>query len=137
VSLVLFRNVGPRAELSVGTAALVLGVATTLGGFLARSAVLVYLGSAIAGLGFGPLFAGAFRALTALAPPDGRAALIAAIYTVSYTGFGVPAIAAGLAVTEGVGLRQAANAYGIVVIVLALATAVATTRRGRPDAAPA
>jgi MFS family permease len=137
VSLVLFRNVGPRAELGVGTAALVLGVAITLGGFLARSGVLVYAGSAVAGLGFGPLFAGAFRSLTALAPPSSRAALIAAIYTISYTGFGVPAIAAGLAVTEGVGLREAANAYGVVVIVLALCTAVATTRRRPPDVAPA
>jgi hypothetical protein len=87
----------------------------------------------IAGLGFGPAFTGAFRSIAALAPPNARAALLAALYVVIYLSFSLPAIAAGIAVSL-VGVRPTLYGYGAVVIVLAGATTVALGRQTRSAA---
>jgi hypothetical protein len=55
--------------------------------------------------------------LSALAPADERAGLIATIYTVSYLAFGVPVVIAGLAASH-TGLHDTALAYGAALIVL-------------------
>ena len=55
----------------------------------------------------------------ALAGPEQRAELLAAVYVVSYLAFSLPAIAAGLLVPR-LGLQQTATGYGVVVVVLAL-----------------
>ena len=84
----------------------------------AESSVLFLAGCAVAGLGFGPAFAGVFRALSLRAPADQRAALLSAVFVVSYLAFSVPAIIAGAAVTE-LGLRTTAEIYGGVLIAIA------------------
>jgi hypothetical protein len=61
----------------------------------------------VAGLGFGPAFTGAYRTVVALAAPDGRAALNAAIFMVSYVALGVPAVIAGIG-TSRFGLHTTA-----------------------------
>ena len=86
-------------------------------------------GTAFAGIGFGLAFLGTFRTLSALAPPSGRAGLIATIYIVSYLAFSLPAVLAGFASTS-VGLRATAVAYSLGVILLGL-TALAAQRRRR------
>jgi MFS family permease len=105
-----------------GSVVLVAGVGVTLAALQTASIALFLGGTVLAGLGFGPAFSGGFRSLTARAPADRRAGLIAAIYVVSYLAFSLPAIAAGVAVTQ-VGLRTTALLYGVAVVVLA---AVAT-----------
>ena len=68
--------------------------------------------------------------------PDGRAALIAAIFSVSYLAFSVPAVIAGVATTH-YGVRDTALVF-YVVIALLVATAVASlTLRRRSPGAPA
>ena len=89
-------------------------------------ALPLFLGSGVAGLGFGAAFAASFRALAPLAEPNERAALIGAVYVVSQIAASVPAVIAGLAVTR-YGLRDTATVYAIV-IALALAAALATGR---------
>ena len=74
--------------------------------------------AATAGLGFGPAFGGAFRALSNRAPENQRAGLVSSILVVSYLAFSLPALAAGAAVTQ-LGLHETADIYGIVLIVLA------------------
>ncbi|MBV9193840.1 MAG: MFS transporter [Solirubrobacterales bacterium] len=118
---------GRRAVLT-GTMLLAVGVLISLVGIRASSAVFLFTGTAVAGLGFGPAFAGSFRTLAPLAPPQARAGLLAAVYVVSYLAFAVPAIVAGLAATEW-GLRGSASGYAVAVVVLALAAAGLTARR--------
>ena len=83
-----------------------------------ESGPLFLAGAAVAGLGFGPSFAGVFRVLTGLAPVDQRAALVSSVLTVSYLAFSLPAVVGGAAVPD-VGLRQTAEIYGAVLIALA------------------
>jgi MFS family permease len=121
------RDAHARSTARGGLAALIVGVALALLALNDGSIALFLVGAAIAGLGFGPAFAGAFRALSNRAPADQRAALVSSILAVSYLAFSLPAVAAGAAVTQ-LGLHEAADIYGIVLIVLA-AVALALSRQ--------
>ena len=60
------------------------------------------------------------------------------LFTVSYLGMGVPAVAAGFLAVHGAGLTGAATDYGAALIVLAALAlaALARTRRGGSAAGP-
>jgi MFS family permease len=118
VASVRLRNAPARATARGGLVALIAGVALALAALGVESSALFLAGGAIAGLGFGPAFAGVFRVLTGLAPAGERAALVSSVLTVSYLAFSVPAIVAGAAVTD-LGLRPTAEVYGGALIALA------------------
>ncbi len=124
---VQLREVHARTAARGGLTALILGVALTLLALDVHSLVLFLSGAAVAGLGFGPAFAGAFRALSNRAPADQRAGLVSSIFAVSYLAFSLPAVAAGAAATS-LGLRETAYVYGAALIVLA-AIALALSRQ--------
>jgi MFS family permease len=115
---IVLRDVHARSTARGGLVALIIGVALVLLGLHEGSLALFLIGTAIAGLGFGPAFAGAFRALSNRAPADQRAGLVSSILVVSYIAFSLPALAAGAAVTQ-LGLHETADIYGIVLILLA------------------
>lgn len=116
---VRLRAAHARATARGGLAALIIGVAVVLVALDAGSIGLFLVGAAIAGLGFGPAFAGAFRALSNRAPLEQRAGLVSSILVVSYLAFSVPAVVAGAVVTQ-LGLHETTNIYGIGLIVLAV-----------------
>jgi MFS family permease len=125
---VLVGTAEPRRLIIRGSIVVTVGVAITLAAVAIGSAAGLYIGSAIAGLGFGPAFLGVFRTLAPLAPPDKRGALVASIYVVSYLSFGIPAVIAGVGAAS-YGLIPTTYAYGAVVIVLAAITTFAVSRR--------
>jgi MFS family permease len=84
------------------------------------AAPLLFVGAAVAGLGFGSAFVGAYRATVARAASDDRAGLITAIYVVSYLATGIPAVIGGIG-TSHFGLRPTALVYSMAVAVLAAA----------------
>ena len=124
------RRVDARPTMLAGCVFLVIGMAGAVVAIHIASAALFFLGCAVAGLGFGPAFTAAFRTVVALAPPSGRAALVAAIFVVSYLAFSVPAVIAGVAITH-VGLVTTATWYGAALIALCLAALVAMRRPAR------
>jgi predicted MFS family arabinose efflux permease len=73
---------------------------------------------------------GAYGTIVALARPDDRAGLVAAIFTVGYLAFSVPALVAGVA-TSHFGLHKTALVYCAVVAVLAATAAGSAPRRPR------
>lgn len=111
---VLLRDRTPEAMAAIGTRVLFLGAVVFALALAAMSLPVFVLGAVIAGAGFGPAFLGAFRSVSQLAAPHERAALISAIYIVSYLAFSVPALVAGLLIAEA-GLRGTSLAYGAVV----------------------
>jgi MFS family permease len=130
----LAQAIDPRKIVIGGSLVLIAGVAITLFSVAVSSAVWLYGGSVIAGLGLGPAFSGVLRGLAPLAPPDKRGALLASIYVVVYLAFSVPAIIAGVAVTR-YGLLATTFAYCSVVMVLAAITTVSVLRRPSVNAA--
>ena len=79
-----------RAMLA-GCLILFAGVAITFGAVATGTAAAFLAGTAVAGVGFGLAFLGAFRMVTALAPPAERAGLVAAIFIVNFLAFSIPA----------------------------------------------
>jgi predicted MFS family arabinose efflux permease len=128
------RDVAPRRTARGGLLALIAGVAVCLTALAAESSAFFLIGGAIAGLGFGPAFAGVFRSLSLRAPADGRAALLSAIFVVSYLAFSVPAIIAGAAVTQ-LGLRDTAEIYGLALIAIAVVALALSANLEEPEAA--
>ncbi len=126
-----FRDAHARSTARGGLAALIVGVGIALIALNRGSTALFFLGAAIAGLGFGPAFGGAFRALSSQAPAGQRAGLVSAILVVSYLAFSLPAVAAGVAVTR-LGLQTTTDIYGIALIALASVALVLSHRLQDP-----
>nr|WP_182881592.1 MFS transporter [Microbispora sp. H10949] len=130
---VLLRRHTPERMQREGTLLLLLGT-TLLVVAVASSSLSVFVAAAVvAGVGWGPAYLGAFRMVSQLAAPHERAALISAIYVVSYLAFSIPALVAGLAITTQ-GLRGTSLVYGVVVA-LVVAGALAYETRNRRLAA--
>ena len=122
-----------RAMLA-GCLILFAGVAITFGAVATGTAAAFLTGTAVAGVGFGLAFLGAFRMVTALAPPAERAGLVAAVFIVNFLAFSIPAVIAGWAVTR-YGLHRTALVYCAVVAALAAAAAgslIVHSRARRP-----
>jgi hypothetical protein len=128
VSATLLYRVNPLVVLVRAPAILIGGVGVTLAGVWAESIVILFAGSAIAGIGLGPAFSAFLRTVAPLAPGEQRAALLSATYVLIYLSFSVPAMIAGVAVTI-YGLEPTAYAYGLAVMALAALTTVAVSRR--------
>src|ERR1700729_4478032 len=111
--------------------ALFAGALITFAAIATRTPTLLLAGSAVAGIGWGPAFLGAYDTIVTLARPEDRAGLIAAIFTVGFLALSIPAVIAGIA-TSHYGLHKTALVYTAVVAVLA-ATAAGTflIRRAR------
>jgi MFS family permease len=128
-----------------GCVALIVGALVTLASIKTGTPAALFVGTAVAGLGFGPAFMGAYRAMIALAAPDDRAGLIAAIYIVSYLATGIPAVIGGIA-TSHYGLHRTALVYlaavaglavaGVSLLIRRMATKAATHGVDHPEAPP-
>ncbi len=130
VAALALRQLPPRRGMLGGSVVLAVGSGGTLVAVVGHSAAGFLVATAVAGIGFGISFLGAFRHLASLARPDELGALMATIYVVSYLAFSLPVIAAGVAATS-LGLHDTAIIYAAVVTTLALLAAAdgLTTRR--------
>jgi hypothetical protein len=120
------RRTASLRTMQLGTAALAFGVAVTLHAVGATSVLEFFVGTAIAGAGFGASFHGAMRSVIGLVEPHERAGVLSVLYVVCYLAMGLPAVLGGLLVVHGGGLLATAREYGIAVIVLAGAAMTGT-----------
>lgn len=113
----------PSGVMLGGCLTLIIGALVTFASIETGTPVVLFVGTAIAGLGLGSAFVGAYRGTVVRAASDDRAGLITAIYIVSYLATGIPAVIGGIATTH-FGLHQTALVYAVAVAVLA---AIATS----------
>ncbi|WP_458718158.1 MFS transporter [Pseudomonas gregormendelii] len=113
------RNRPGDKVLQLGATLLPAGVALILIAVHTASLSLFFVGTLVAGCGFGAGFLGAVRSLVPLALPHERAGLMSAFYVLSYLAFCLPALLAG-SLTRTFGLVASTDAYGAVLIILAL-----------------
>ncbi|MDB5600259.1 MAG: Major Facilitator Superfamily transporter [Xanthobacteraceae bacterium] len=125
ISVLFVRHVSANKVLSYGIVALASGVAITLVGEHTHTIALLLLGTVVAGAGFGSTFSATLRLMLPQAKADERAGLLSAIYVEGYLAFALPAILTGLLVPI-VGLSVATDTYGAVVIILSVASLIAT-----------
>jgi MFS family permease len=115
--MVAVRRASSSRVMFGGCVALTAGALVTFAGIVTRQSALLLIGTATAGLGWGPAFMGAYGALVGLARPVDRAGLIASIYAVGYLAFSVPAVIAGVA-SSLYGLQDTALVYCVTVAAL-------------------
>jgi MFS family permease len=117
----LGRFAAPRPAI-VGMASIALGVALLLASLATRSLALFFVGTAVAGIGFGGAFSALVQTLAPLAQSHERGELFAAIFVVSYLAFSLPAMLAGFLV-KPLGLLATVEGYAAVLILIAVAGA--------------
>ncbi|MEV6175246.1 MFS transporter [Streptomyces sp. NPDC051954] len=114
-----------------GITALIAGAALTLLAIWLASPALFFIGTAVAGVGFGSGFQGGIRTVMPLAKAHESAGVLSLLFVVSYLGLGIPSMGAGLLVVHGGGLIPTSEEYGGLVIALALLALATLLLRGR------
>jgi len=136
VTAYLLRTARPRACLVLGIATLTVGVATIVVAVLLSSAPLLCGAAVVAGIGFGSGFRGGIQLVLPAVAPAERAGTLSLLYIVSYLGFGVPAILAGVIDQATGNLNATTLGYAAVLIVLALLAIAALRRSPRHQLRP-
>ncbi len=137
VTVFAVQKIEARDTMLLGIAGLIAGVALTLLAVVFGSTLELFLGAAVAGIGFGAAFQGALRTIVPAAAPHERAGVLSLVYVVCYLSMGLPAVGAGFLVVHGGGVLAATREYGLAVLVLAIAALVLLLRPVRPAPAPA
>jgi predicted MFS family arabinose efflux permease len=125
IAVLLLQMLEARKMMALGAASLLAGVG--IAGFaLTRSEVaLFFLGTAVAGVGFGTGFQGAVRTVVSVAAPHERAGTLSIVFLISYIALGAPAIIAG-SMARHTNLLATAQVFGAVVMALAAAALIAS-----------
>ena len=134
-----FARVESRREMTIGIYASIVGALGIIGGLLAGSLSWMFVGLAVAGVGFGASFTAALALVVPLAAPNARAGVVAGIYLVSYLSLGIPIIIVGH-LTTLLGIVNAVVWYALATVLLALISLAAQLllqRNSRPEAAAA
>jgi len=129
ISVLLTQRLEPRTLMIYGATALLAGVAIAVNSLSYQSATMFFLGTALAGSGFGAGFQGAIRTVVPLAAPQERAGVLSVIFVISYLAMGLPAVIAGYFVVRQGDLLLTAREFGAVIMVLAMLALVGTLRR--------
>ena len=129
IAVLAMHNQAARTMMSVGAGLLVLGVAVSLAAVAWHALGLFFIGTAIAGAGFGPSFQGAVRMVVPLAGPRERAGVLAIVFVISYLALGVPAIGAGWLVAHTGNIAATARDFGVTVMLLATLALIGTQAR--------
>ena len=112
-----------------GSTVVIAGVALAVASLSYHSATAFFLGTTLAGSGFGTGFQAAIRTVVPLAAPQERAGVLSVIFVISYLAMGVPAVIAGYLVALQGDLLSTAREFGAVVMVLAALALIGTLRR--------
>jgi MFS family permease len=115
------RGLDAGKTVRASAALLAIGIVLTLFAIAAGSPVGMFVGTIVAGLGFGASYGASLRVLLPLASSHERAGLLSAYFVESYLAFALAAIAAGLAAPR-FGLVTTALFYGSALALSALVT---------------
>jgi MFS family permease len=135
LAVLLLQRQSARQLTLTGGGALLAGITMTLLAVGTRSTVWFFIGSAIAGVGFGGAFQGAIRSVVPLAAPHQRAGVLSVVYVVSYLAMGLPAVIAGFLLVHEGNLVSTTVQYGVAVMVLAALALLGAVRPARPAVA--
>jgi MFS family permease len=130
VGSLAMRSLAAERAMLTGALVFAVGVVGTVLALAVLSLPLFFASAVVSGFGFGGSFLGAMATVTRGVAPGQRAGLLSSVFVVSYLAFSIPAIAAGTAAGR-FGLAATAEAYGVVVALLALAAVAGLLLRRR------
>jgi hypothetical protein len=129
VAVLVLQHREPRAMMTFGASMLAAGVGVAVWSLPHHAIAAFFVGTSIAGVGFGTGFQGAVRSIVSFAAPHERAGVLSIVFIVSYLSMGVPAIAAGALVARHGNILGTGMEFGIAVMTLALAAVLAAGLR--------
>jgi MFS family permease len=129
-AVLALQHRAPRAMMIFGASLLAAGVGVAVWSLPHHAIAVFFIGTSIAGAGFGAGFQGAVRSIVSFAAPHERAGVLSIVFIVSYLSMGVPAIAAGALVGRYGNILATSKEFGIAVMVLALAAVLAAVLAG-------
>jgi MFS family permease len=129
ISVLLLQKRTPRQMMMLGAGSLFAGVALTVFALPRGDIVPFFLGTAVAGIGFGAGFQGAVRTVIPFAAPHERAGTLSIIFIICYLAMGVPAVVAGSMLARHVTIIAVAQYFCAVIMALAAAALLGATRR--------
>lgn len=103
----------PRLLVLLGMAALAIGIVISVSSLFAETAIGYVIGGAASGYGIGTTFLGCIKGASALAPPGGRASILATVNLVNFVGLTIPLVVAGGAVSL-IGVPSTLVAYSTI-----------------------
>jgi MFS family permease len=115
----VLRNWPTARVVLLSAVCLSVGTALSLAGVEVNAVALAFVGTLVAGIGFGASALGSFGTLARIAAPGERSELLAAALVIAYVAFSLPAVAAGFAATS-VGLHPTTVVYSLGVVALGL-----------------
>lgn len=118
VAPTLLGRLGAPRSVIFGTVSIAIGLVLLLASLATQSLALFFVGTAVAGVGFGGAFSASIQILAPLADAHERGELFAAIFVVSYLAFSLPAMLAGFLVAP-LGLLRVAEGYAAVLLLIA------------------
>jgi len=128
LAVTVLKSGDARRMMVVGVFSLFIGVAVALAALGEASPLMFFVGTAIAGVGFGAGFQGALRTVVPLAQPHERAGVLSVIFVISYLAMGVPAIVAGCMLVLDGSIVSTARDFGAVVMMLSALAGAGTLR---------
>jgi predicted MFS family arabinose efflux permease len=128
IAVVVLRSHTSERVFIIGAVALTSGLIVVLTSVVLSSPTILFIGTAIAGIGFGSGFQGAMRTVMSTADPSDRAGLLSTVFVISYLAMSIPAIGAGL-LSAQIGIETTTYIVGGVAIALSLIALVAILRR--------
>jgi MFS family permease len=129
LSVLVLQQREAKEMMMLGAASLIVGVAVTALAVSEASIALFFVGSMIAGVGFGTGFQGAVRTVVPFAAPHERAGVLSIIFIISYIAMGVPAVAAGWMIARHGNVVATAQLFAAVIIALAGTALLASVLR--------
>ena len=129
ISVLVLQHREAKHMMTLGAASLVVGTALSVAAISHADITLFFVGTAIAGIGFGTGFQGAVRSVVPFAAPHERAGLLSMIFLLCYLSMGGPAVVAGAMVARHGNILGVAQQFGVVVTALGLAALLAAALR--------
>jgi predicted MFS family arabinose efflux permease len=118
-TVLALQHRAPRSVLNIGALGLLVGTAVIVMSLRQPSPTIFFIGTVVAGIGFGASFQGAIRSVVPTAQPHQRAGVLSVVFVVSYLAMSVPCVTAGFFVAHHAPLLLTAEAFGAMVAALA------------------
>jgi len=129
LSVLALQKLEGKDMMLLGAASLIVGAGVVALSLPHSDIAFFFLGTMIAGVGFGAGFQGAVRSVVPFAAPHERAGVLSIIFIISYIALSVPAVAAGWMIAHNGNLPATALVYAVVVIALASTALLASLLR--------
>ena len=119
ITVLLVQHRSPRTMMLVGSTVLLLGLGTAVVAATHHAVLPFFVGTAIAGGGFGASFQGAVRSIMPYAAAHERAGVLSLVFVISYLSMGVPAVGASYLLVQQGDIIRTTQEFGAMVMALA------------------